>query len=207
MRLAMMTAVVVGLLGGHARAASLELISSGTLAAGATVGKTTLAAATAFTVEAVFNPTGGIAVGHGFEFAATSVTFDVTGVGTFVAAPGADIYAVFADTVSPTPYPYEAGLVNSSGLYGFIGDYKTSSQAFSAATPTATMFGDYQASASGSYLVSLANGAGQFSLGDITSAPITTAIVGSPVPEPTAMVLMGIGAAGLGMALLRRRRR
>ena len=216
-RPAMVTALVLGSLSSAARA-DLELIYTGTFDTGTTVGTTTLAAPATFSLDAIFDPTSGVPVtGPGLPagtvlsvFTFTLATIDVSGIGTIALEPSAGTYVFFA--VIPgsggAPTLYEAGVSDVTNLHGFGSGYTTSSDpAFQASAPTPTVFGGYVATAVEPFSFPVVGGGvlanPNFAL---DSEGATAEIVAVGVPEPSTLVLTGLGLAGVIAARRTRRR-
>ena len=187
------------------RAAFLELVSSGTEAVGATVGTSTLTTATAYTATAIFDTTTGTSGPSGIGYTIDSLTISLTGFGTFTAAPGNDVRVYLEDPTTTGSF-YAAGFENGGVTNGYVGTYTGSSNtSFSGSAPSPTVFSGYGTSYSAGFLIKLTNGAGSFSIGDITTAPITSSIIATTsVPEPSSLAMVGAGLAFLGLAVRRR---
>jgi hypothetical protein len=150
-RTGFVVALVAAALPASSRAGLLELVSSGTEAAGASVGLTTLGSATGYTATALFDTTTGTSGPSGYGYTITSLTIVVNGVGTYTAAPGNDVH-VYLEDPSTTGSFYAAGFENSAVTNGYVGTFGNSSNSgFSAALPTPTSFSNYGVSYSAGY--------------------------------------------------------
>jgi PEP-CTERM motif len=174
-----------------------------------TLGGTALGADTAFTLAASFDSASGIPFNNetGVELFQSVVTFTIAGHGTYTSVPGADVYVGLID-LSAGLGDYEVALVNSTASSGFDAGFTTATPSFSLSNPTPTVFSglafdDFF----GTLSVPLQGGAGDLVLssregnGSIVNA---AAITGSSVPEPSTLVLSGIGLVMVGLVVRRR---
>lgn len=196
---------LLALVPARATADLLILNYSGTFSADTTLGGTPLGAETPFTFAATFDsatdesPTEGQGL-----FPAVSVTFDITGFGTFASAPGADLQVELWDPSGTGTYI--AGLARSNGVQ-FRAFFSTANPPFDADDPSPSLLSDFTNSVNFGLTTPLAGTAGDLVAG-ITSFGQTATITASAVPEPSSFTLLGIAALGsVGLAAARRRRR
>jgi hypothetical protein len=96
-----------------------------------------------------------------------------------------------------------------TNFHGFGTSFQTSSDpAFSAAAPTPAVFSDYYLTGLDQFSFPLVGGGTlAYSSVDLYSEAATAEIVAVGVPEPSALVLMGLGVGVAGVMRVRRRRR
>jgi hypothetical protein len=190
-----------------ARAGLLALELQGVAVGPSSLGSTSFRGDT-FTVQADFDPTTPTDLAQGFgEYAPTSIDINVGGTSYTVTDPSN--YAIFltdaTNQTEPGLYITELVMFLSSNTFtGFAPRYTTSSSAFSAQDPSPTVFSGFSAIYGGG-LETFSTAAGPLTLVYAGNAGVDASI--SSVPEPSSLVLCGIGGSiGLVVAWRRRKR-
>jgi hypothetical protein len=191
LRPAVMNALALGWLCSAARV-DLDLIATGTFDAGTTVGNTTLAAPASDSLDAIFDPTSGAQIQlSGYSYTFTSVTMDVTWVGTVALDPWAGAGVFLASPASGGSSVFVAGVSDVTNFQGFASSYATSSDpAFLASAPTPTVFGECLESAVEPFSFPLVGGGSLSNPGVVLNLEGATAeIVAVGVAEPSTLAL------------------
>jgi PEP-CTERM motif len=190
-----------------AHAGQLALEFQGVAAGPSSIGGTSLDG-DSFTIQADFDPTSGTNFGQGFvQYVPTSIDINVGG--TSYTVTDLSNYAVFLldATNQAEPGLYSPELVmflSSNTVTGFAPRYTTSSSAFSAQDPSPTVFSGFSAIYGGG-LETFSTAAGPLVLVYAGNAGVDASI--NSVPEPSSLVLCGIGGSiGLVVAWRRRKR-
>jgi hypothetical protein len=194
-------AVIVELLtlgSGQVEAGLLGLEATGAFGPTSTLGGTAFGADTPYSFGAVFdpttdrNPTPGDGAGY---FRATQFTITIQGYGTFVDIPNTDLNVAL---VNPTYHLgiNAAGLVTSRGEPFSLDAYSAVTPPFDPHVPTPATFQGYLETLSGfPYVVPLAGGVGELVINDVGNTPRTASLVAAP--EPSSLVVMGVGGLAL----------
>lgn len=161
---------------------------------------------TGFTIQVNFDPTTGTTLGQGVAvYAATSL--GVTIGGTSYTVTDLSDFSVFLIGATNPYYSglYNPSFYNRSDYSGFGPAYTTATPASSATDPTPTVFSGYSAPASSGKCATFSTVAGPLTLIYDYYGGVSTSI--ESVPEPSSLVLCGIGGSiGLVVAWRRRKR-
>jgi hypothetical protein len=160
-----------------------------------------------FTIQADFDPTTGTSYGQGAAgYAPTSI--DVTvGSTSYTVTNLSDLSVFLIDATNPyyLGFDYPALDNVSNPMFGEIaGVYTTATPAFSAADPTPTVFSGYSPSQQFGNALELSTAAGPLILSFDISVGVDASI--NSVPEPSSLVLCGIGGS-IGLVVTWRRRK
>jgi hypothetical protein len=161
-----------------------------------------------FTIQADFDPTTGTSYGQGADgYAPTSVVVTVAGT-SYTVTDLSDLTVFLIDATNPyyLGYYYPALDNFTNPMFGEIaGVYTTATPAFSAADPTPTVFSGFAPSQQFGNALELSTAAGNLILLYDINVGIDASI--SSAPEPSSLVLCGIGGSiGLVVAWRRRKR-
>lgn len=182
----------------------LALDGTGSFGPTSTLGGVAFGADTPYAYHAVFDATTDFFPATGFGlFPIAEFTIVISGHGTFTGIPNVDLNALLFDARTGSN---GAGLSDAAFAFGFYDVYATATPPFDADGPTPSILSDYLGTVSGfPYAIPL-QGGGEVVFKDFGSGTPTAALV--PVPEPSALVLSGIGGLTiLGFARRRRRAR
>jgi PEP-CTERM motif len=170
------------------------------------IGGTPIDFGTSYTIQADFDPTTATILGQGVaSYAVTSIA--VTVGGTSYSVTDLSDFSIFLIDATNPYYPglYNPSLSNNSDSTGFDPAYTMATPASSATDPTPTVFSGYDAEGPVGNIVDFSTGAGPLTLTFDIYSGIDTSI--NSVPEPSSLVLSGIGGAiGLVVAWRRRKR-
>jgi hypothetical protein len=207
LRLAAIT-FVMSLAATPAQAGLLALDLQGVTWIGSSLNGTPIDFGTSFTIQADFDPATGTSYGQGAAaYAPTSINVTV-GSTSYTVTNLSDLSVFLIDATNPyyLGYDYPALDNVSNPMFGEIaGVYTTATPAFSAADPTPTVFSGYSPSQQFGNALELSTAAGPLILSFDISVGVDASI--NSVPEPSSLVLCGIGGSiGLVVAWRRRKR-
>jgi hypothetical protein len=196
---------LLSLASGRAGADTLVLSFSGEFGPTSTFNGVALGADTPFSYTATFDTTTGSSPATGIEIFPTVATFVISGIGTFTSVPGSDLYVGLADPTSNTAHDYEAVLTNLAVTQDFGAAYKTATPGFTAADPVPSTLSSLGPIGGKFGLTVEFQGGADLVVNDLPAAGATAVLSLASVPEPTSLMLSGIGLLLGGMAVWRRR--
>jgi hypothetical protein len=205
LRLAAITLVLL-LAATPARAGQLALDFQGVAWLESSIGGTPIVL-DSFTIQADFDPTTGTSYGQGAAaYAPTSIVVTVDGT-SYTVTDLSDFSVFLIDATNPyyLGYNYPALDNDSNPMFGEIaGVYTTATPAFSAADPAPTVFSGYAPSQQFGNALELSTAAGPLILTFDINVGVDASI--NSVPEPSSLVLCGIGGS-IGLVVTWRRRK
>jgi hypothetical protein len=204
LRLAATTFVLI-LAATPAHAGLLALEFQGVAAPPSSLGSTSFVG-DSFTIQADFDPTTGTNIVQGVaSYAVTSIDVTVGGTSYTVTDQSEfTIYLVDA-TNQVAPGIYQLQLYNNSSEMALVPTYTSSSSAFSARDPSPTVFSGYTSAYFFGSLTTFSTPAGFLTISYDPNVGVGASI--NAVPEPSSLVLCGIGGSiGLVVAWRRRKR-